>query len=366
MVTSNGQPLPSVQLTARQKTCQSITSQTDSSGAFNLSLPTSIDFSPTPVSLQFSKPGFLPLTITQQTGGIPLRQREKRMEVEMVPVDSAPGGVKITLLNALRNRVVTNATVEVRTGINNFTGPVEFSAPVKEDRTAYFQSVLAGAYSVRGVAEGFSGGEGEVVVGGGKTTTKTMLLSPMDLVEGQVRVTLTWTMETMDLDLRVKFAVNKNVSCDVGYNNRLCAGTKLVAESTTGLGGETVTMVEVGPFQYLFYVQNSDKLKTFQQSSSPEVSIYTSALAAPLLRLKLPKQTSPSSYWSVFCLSGLEGVATLSPLQTTSESEPSYDVCKEAFGERMEVELTEGGKKVERKSTEVELPKAFKHWKGSN
>lgn len=333
-------------------TCRSLSVQTDSTGRFNFSLPANIDYSPSFATVLVSKAGFEPVMWTVAAGGVPLGGIEKRAEIDLVQEGSA--SLKVSLSSAFRNKQIDHSALQIRTGYGNFKGPVLYSYNLNSTKSLYIASIPAGVYSLSAVAAGFARADTEVALYPGKTLSKALLLSPLDLTPDQIRITLTWTGENVDLDLKAAFSLNANLSCLVGYNQRLCAGAKLIAESGSGAGGEAITLQQVGPFQYLLYVQGNRTI------ASAELALYTSLKPYAILRLKAPR--SDKTVWNAFCLNGLEGVGTLLPLSLMTEFPVDPRVCQEAYGPAYAYSSQDKGLTLEQNSTAVPLPGAFQHW----
>jgi hypothetical protein len=351
-VVSAGQAIAGANLQVQQMTCRSVSAQTDSAGRFNFSLPANIDYSPSVATVLVSKAGFEPVMWTVAAGGVPLGGTEKTAEIELVQEGSA--ALKVSISSAFRNKQVDYSVLQIRTGYGNFKGPVVYSYELNSTKTVYIPAIPAGVYSLSAVAAGFARADTEVALYPGKTLSKALLLSPLDLTPDQIRVILTWNGENVDLDLKTAFNLNGNLSCLVGYNQRLCAGAKLIAESGSGAGGEAITLQQVGPFQYFIYVQGN------QTITSAELSIYTSLRPYAILRLKAPK--SNKTVWNAFCLNGLEGVGTLFPLALMTDYPSDPAICQGAYGPAYVYNSADKGLTLEQTRTSVPLPGAFQHW----
>ena len=350
---SEKQGVAGVRMEVKQGNCHKVTVETEGNGGFEFALPGSVDGSPVPVTAVVGKQGFEEVMWTFSTGGVP--KWRGGIDLELVP--SGVSSLKVTLNSAFRNKQIENCTLTLRTGYGNFTGPSFLSHFLNNTKAVYFPSLPAGIYSLSAEGNNHARADTEIALYPGKTLSTALLLSPMDLTAEQIRVTLTWSGDNVDLDMRLGFRLNENVTCLVGYERRLCAGAKLTSESISGTGGESITLQQVGPYQYFLYIQGN------QSISSAEVSVYTSARPYPILRLKSPR--SAKSIWNVFCLNGLEGVGTLFPISQTSDFPVDIRVCEQVYGAGYTYRPEDKGLVMERNNTEVPLPGAFKHWPSS-
>jgi hypothetical protein len=228
--------------------------------------------------------------------------------------DSAlSGSISGSTVSVLSNLPLSSVLVQLRTGYNNFTGPVA-AQTLALNSTFSFAGLSAGAYSLVSSKVGYFSAVADVLLQ--DNTTLTMLMSPQNINRDMLRVILTWR-SPQNLNLGLAFAVNDDDSCLLSSLNKECGGAKLTTlDSFGGLsGGESLTLKEVGPYQYAFFVTPGKADLSIISAAHAELHIYVEGSILPITRLSIPPTPSPTSTWLGFCLNGLEGITSLIPVQ---------------------------------------------------
>jgi len=132
--------------------------------------------------------------------------------------------------------------------------------------------------------------------------TQVDLTIPLtQLIEGyKLRTVLTWKGANEDLDLHVTFIKSESMQCKVSYNMPMCGGAKLHKDvtkknSTLKAASEIIDLDTIGPYQYIFYVEdfNYNKLSPLFRSKS-HIDVFAGTIPdAPLTSFDVPKYDKP-------------------------------------------------------------------------
>ena len=297
---------------------QVATATTGSNGAW-----TSIALPAGNYSLVVSAAGFTSVTLAQVSlaGGanIPVTTVAP---VLLVPTGAGNGIISGAVRDATTNIAVAGATVELRAGANNTTGPAVASASTSASGLYSFPAQPAGTYTVRASRTGYSDGVVAVTVSGSPTTAPTVFLSPA--TSGTAwRFVLQWGATPSDLDAHLTGPIQGSQSRFHVYFGDPGALTEspfaqLDFDVVTGSGPETVTIGQQIAGTYRFYVHNySGEFggDTPISASGARVSVYQ----ANTLVATYPAPQQPGVYWTVFEITN----GILIPINTVGNGQPS-------------------------------------------
>jgi hypothetical protein len=113
-----------------------------------------------------------------------------------------------------------------------------------------------------------------VVCAGARENAPVLLAASPGLLPGQWRVVLSWSPDTVDLDLHAAFT-SGTAKVLTGYFNQgetldsVTVNTATANQRATGVGGETVTFAEIKTLAYTFAVHNFVAAPDSQTSPPP-------------------------------------------------------------------------------------------------
>ena len=96
----------------------------------------------------------------------------------------------------------------------------------------------------------------------------------------------------------------------------------------------------IGDFEYIVYVslypQQYPQAEVTLAESEAELKVFSPYHSWPSLSFQIPAHQPDSryTYWSVFCLSGKNGLKKLSPLNSLSYEAPDVSSCSQIYGQR--------------------------------
>lgn len=326
------------------------------SSTYDLDLPVSPNHLQYSIPYKYSSPGYQSVIRTVQIGGFPLYPLILPPTFLIVK-SSEP--TRVTLkAQSLHGAIIHKFSIDLREGYNNFTGPCE---SFNFNSTEGVISVEKKIYSIVGHSEGFKSDYAEYY---GKSNI-LLLFTENDLNDNEIRVVLNWHGD-VDLDLRATFRLNENYECDISYYNKICGGARLTAVSASGnSGGEEISLVPVGAYQYLFYIKEFKKGKNRLIDALAEVKVYVKNLDFPVARLieqnEYPWDVSDEEYkiWIAFCFDGKQSIYSLAPVQafaSINELKNINQVCADIFGEA-KIYKTGEKAKIEADRSLVKIPK---------
>ncbi len=142
--------------------------------------------------------GFLPVITTLSVAA----GQQSTLNVTMTPVTTT-GSIAGSVSDASTTAPLAGAVVEVRPGANNLTGTPQTTATTGSLGTFQINSLNPGVYTVRAVLSGYSDAFGNVTVTVGQVQSVSIPMSA-SLSGGQVRIVVTWTDASLDLDARLR------------------------------------------------------------------------------------------------------------------------------------------------------------------
>lgn len=287
----------------------------------------------------YSASGFVASTLERQTlvGGVgtPIRTLPT---AQMVPVGLGTGTITGVVRDATTANPVVGATVELRIGSGNTTGPVLATTTTNSGGGYSFASQQSRNYTIRGSRQGFVDGSVNVAVFGTTVVAPLTFLSPGT---GTIawRFVLSWGSQPSDLDAYLTGPIAASAQRFVVYfgtPGSLVASpfAQLDIDRTTGFGPETITMAQQIAGVYRYYVNNFSQQPSITVSNA-RVDVYQGNTL--FNQFFIPQGSG--TYWTVFELNG----SSLTPINTIGTSQPSVlspisgrrsaaaEVAREAF-----------------------------------
>ncbi len=131
-------------------------------------------------------------------------------------------------------------------------------------------------------------------------TQATLAVPLTPVISGySLRTVLAWAGKNEDLDLNLAFVKNRMVECDVGHTMRICGGARhhgdFSRKNTTLSAAETVDLAQVGPYQYVFYVEDFAYQRTNPLTrSKAHVDIYSGIMPdSTVMTIDVPQYDRP-------------------------------------------------------------------------
>jgi len=205
----------------------------------------------------------------------------KIFERQLVAEDSLEGLEGIIagkVQNALNGSGVSNATLEVRKGINILSGEV-LKTITSDDNGNYSLELPTGSYTLVVHAEGYTDTSVTINVVGNQTKQKDLSISPL-LEEGNLRIVLSWGASPQDLDSHLVKSVNNEQEYHIFYgHSQGTNGDNLDYDDVNGYGPETITVTNVNRSAvYKYYVHDysnySNHSDPYLKASSAKVDVY--------------------------------------------------------------------------------------------
>jgi uncharacterized protein YfaP (DUF2135 family) len=217
---------------------------------------------------------------------------------------AAGGTIAGAVSNAVTSMPLAAATVRVLQGAS-----VLATATTAANGSYAIPDVAGGTYTVDAVAPGFlRNARQNVPVTPGQTTTVNFALSPL-LVQGEMRVVLTWGTSPRDLDSHLWLPME--TPYHVAYFRRGvidgCPFANLDVDDTTAFGPETVTIKErFRQGTYVYAVHNFSGSPALTASQA-RVQVFDST---GLIATYDVPTTGSGVWWKVFTINGATGGIT--------------------------------------------------------
>ena len=159
----------------------------------------------------------------------------------------------------------------------------------------------------------------QVVIPDGGSLELQISLSPT-LAAGQYRVVLTWGEQPLDIDSHLKTPVIEGTAYHISYQYYGSTSTPPYAmldiDDTQSFGPETVTIYELKPGEYHYYVHN--------YSTSPEITTSNAVVQvyneSGLIRTFNVPTVGSGLYWDVFTMNGSNG--SINAINQIVQNEP--------------------------------------------
>jgi len=240
--------------------------------------------------------------------------------IELIPSEYAgEGHAEGTIYDAVTGYGVEGMTLYIRSGINNLDGEVVKTTTTDEDGTYTTPALPSGNYCIqvvdeRDVEEPYISTQINVKILGGITIHNQDATVSSVLVDGQLRIVLTWGSHPYDLDSHLLINIDGSHDAHVYfgddydyYNGEEIADLDL--DDTSSYGPETTTIYAPMDGDYLFYVYNySEDSSTGLANSGATVMVYKEGATSPSYVFYVP--AGEGYAWDVFSYDAATGVIT--------------------------------------------------------
>jgi hypothetical protein len=269
-------------------------------------------------SISFLISGYL----TENYNGIETEANATKYLETVLQIDtqhSGVGNISGTISSALDGNGVSGLTINFRKGVNVTSGNIVKSSTTEADGLYTASDLEAGSYTGEIFGSGYQTNYFTVVVlGGGTNDEQNGTINPI-LVEGEIRIVLTWGTSPSDLDSHLTGPISNSSERFHVYFGELGSingspYSNLDVDDTSGEGPETVTIRKQLSGVYRYYVHDfSNGGSTSSRAladSSAKVKVYKgSGLVA---EYNVPNKEG--TLWSVIEISGNQ----IKPINTVS------------------------------------------------
>lgn len=273
-------------------------------------------------------PGLTPVDFSA-TGYIPVSAEFEVIDGEMTnvgvilmtPEGTDPGDITGLIIDATTGNGIYGADVELRAGHNNTTGPVIMTDSSEPDGEYYFDDVDPGTYTIQAHKTAYNSNYTNGVAVSNEITVYDVTLSPI-LEDGEIRIILTWDEDPIDLDSHLLLKVDSFIwhvwFADMGSQISM-PYAELDVDDVSSFGPETVTIAQIFPTRYKYWVHHWTGQGSISTTSNAVVKIYNQW--GLLKEYHAPVTGEPGLWWEVFDYDGTTGAIT--DIDLIRQEEPS-------------------------------------------
>ena len=271
---------------------------TNEEGDFNLTAPIVVDengeLKAYMLDLTFEKDGYLPITSQLTVGGYGFIKDYKLGGYIMNPKRVSKTLVNITgiVIDTNENEPVERAEVNLDSDDEDTENEEDIT---DSDGMFEFNLTKHCGEEIEAKKKGYYDYEDLLYCEEDENVDIVIPLTP--IIEGySLRTVLTWEGPNNDLDLHVKFIKSRTVECKVGFSFTRCGGAEYWGDYALNKSDplqvfETLDLNDIGPYQYIFYVEDykPDKNITLEDSEA-HVELYSGYEEdGPIIELDVPK-----------------------------------------------------------------------------
>ena len=258
--------------------------------------------------LTVSKEGYLPVTQIVQ-----MRYNETNLNnapIEMIKIVSdAVGYASGKITDALTGNGISGLTVYIYEGINTSSGEAVEVLTTNSNGEYRTTGLNAGNYTAYVVDERILNDENyryasvtiSVKVLSGQTTgnQNATTSNSVGLDLDGMRIVLTWGSSPSDLDSHLRYG---NYECYFG--SKITPNANLDLDDTSAYGPETITITDVGNYQFNYFVYNFSRSGTMYASQAC-VKVYFGGSSTPAYTFYPPQGSGYT--WNVFTYNAVTG-----------------------------------------------------------
>ena len=177
----------------------------------------------------------------------------------------------------------------------------------------------------------------------------TIPLVPV-LDDYRLRIVLTWTGPNKDLDLHTTFLRRSDIECKVGFVLTRCGGAIHQGDSLRNKSNtlpiiETLDLNTIGPYHYVFYVEDylSKDIDSLEKSEA-NIEVYSGLEERSILSLNVPRNRvnafnneTLDIYWVLFCFKGDEGIKSIKVVNKLTNNKPNGLYCQNFYNSKFMV-----------------------------
>ena len=110
-------------------------------------------------------------------------------------------------------------------------------------------------------------------------TEESFFVSPK-LKKNQVRAVLSWSDESLNLNLFGTFNLNKEVTCYSGYLEEKCGGLSFHYSKNSNMKASAITIETLGKYDYLFFVNEAPTKNQIDERKKKKIALNSQFLNA--------------------------------------------------------------------------------------
>ncbi len=306
-------PLGGVRVSVLNNGQQVATATTDSLGSFTVQCAIGAAY-----SVSFNIDGYLPTrydNVTVTAASTTFLETVLQVSVTY----SGNGGIAGTIRNALNNAVIAGVSLQLRDGVNNFSGGVIASTTTDTSGGYSFSDIPAGLYTLSATHSDYLDAAVTVISVGGETRNNQDGSMSPQLRTGSIRIVLTWGATPFDLDSHLfgPSSSGGTFHCYYGNKNPDPGHVNLDLDDTVSYGPETTTIERRLQGTYRFQVFDYSNLYSVTSNalsnSGAQVKVYDDT--GEIATYNVPSGRG-GTVWTVFELDGDTG--SITPRNTMS------------------------------------------------
>jgi hypothetical protein len=255
---------------------------TNNEGTFELKLPILFDHGykhnifPYMVIVQFKKEGYLPMKITVNVGVFEEITEYELGSLTIIPETTLKQSSGL-VFDALSGKSIKGAEIKVNEN------------KVFTDTKGKFENIDCGKY-IEVHKKGYYSYDKPLYC------ENEVAISLVPVVDDyRLRVVLTWTGPNKDLDLHATFLRRSDIECKVGYALTRCGGAIHRDDFSRNRSNtlpiiETLDLSAIGPYNYVFYVEDylSKEVNSLEKSEA-NIEVYIGLEERSILSLNIPR-----------------------------------------------------------------------------
>lgn len=275
---------------------------TGSTGEYSITLPAGT------VTANISATGYVATTLTATIVANSTIQADNVLFAQNV---AGTGTISGRITNALTGQGLSGATLRLRSGANNSTGPI-ITTTTTSSTGDYTMTAASGTYTNEISLTGFVTTDFVCVAVGGRTiANQNSSISPV-LSGSDIRIVLTWGATPSDLDSHITGPTTSTSRFHVYYQAKSTTGVSLDVDDTSSYGPETITISQFLPGIYRYSVHdfsNRGSTTSTVMSSQSTALVKVFQGSTQIATFNVPTGQT-GNLWTVFELDGTSKTIT--------------------------------------------------------
>ncbi|RKZ53384.1 MAG: hypothetical protein DRR08_27400 [Candidatus Parabeggiatoa sp. nov. 2] len=257
--------------------------------------------------LEISLAGYLPATVH-----IDVTRNETTTVTSLRQVPQAQSGNGIAtgqLLNAFNGQGVSNATLNIRSGINVTSGTL-VATTTTDSQGNYRLDLPGGNYTIEALINGYTSTYFPIVCIGNHTADNQNASITPTINAGEIRIMLTWGARPLDLDSHLLTPNIGGGRYHIYFRSRgrqsSAPYAQLDVDDVNSYGPETITIYQSHPGTYHYFVYNFSGSPAMTTSGA-KIEVYSATGLVKSYNIPL---SGTGRYWNVFSYNGSTGEIT--------------------------------------------------------
>ncbi|MDM8559510.1 carboxypeptidase regulatory-like domain-containing protein [Candidatus Parabeggiatoa sp. HSG14] len=233
--------------------------------------------------------------------------------LRQVPNTSSGNGIATgKLLDAFNGQEVSNATLNIRSGINVGTSGTIVATTTTDSNGNYSVDLPGGNYTIEAIINGYTSTYFPIVCIGNHTADNQNASITPTINVGEIRFVLTWGVQPSDLDshlLTPNIGGNRyHIFYPSGSRGRKSSApyVQLDTDDRSSYGPETITIYQSHSGVYHYYIHNYSGSPAMTTSGA-KIEIHSATGLVKSYNIPL---SGTGRYWNVFSYDGSTGIIT--------------------------------------------------------